>query len=145
MKITVRQLKQLIREQVEEISNEELYPEVTELLASVKKLNPRAFFQFQQAMKDQMEDLGPSIEVRKSDALKHTNWKELNRLFGDEIYEKFKEKFHPQEAWRLYQILQQLAYGTKESDDPNDESSRLKKGDTAKVLKALKSFGYKVG
>ena len=138
MKITVKQLKQLIREQVEEMAGMTRSPKVSRLLASVKALSPDEFRAFMNAM--EREDAEPSDML--SQALAEKDWEEINRRLGDEIHKKAEEQLGLKVANKLAVKLVDLANGEEEGDSPR--YNRLLRGDTDFVIKTLRKLGYEV-
>ncbi len=126
MKITVKQLKQLIREQVEEMAGANRSPQVEELLASIRALSPDQYRAFKAALK--AEDVRPSNIL--SQALAEKDWETINLEIRDELFQKAKQKLGERFALKLADQLTGLAHGEE--------------GDTEFVIKALRKLGYKI-
>ncbi len=85
MKITTKQLKQLIREQVEEMARSRRSPALEQVLDSIRALSPDDFEAFEDAVLD------PAGEVKKdlrpdnyhSGALQSKNWPRISRGISD--------------------------------------------------------------
>lgn len=137
MKVTVKQLKQLIREQVEEMAGMARSKKVEKLLATVKALSPDEFRAFRNAIEN--EDLEPSDTL--SQALAEKDWHEINLQLGDEIYRKAEKQLGNRMASKLSEKIVDLANGEVESRDPRH---RLQPGDTDFVIKAMRKLGYEI-
>ena len=81
MKITVKQLKQLIREQVEEMAEARHTEAVEKVLASIRALSPDDFESFEAAVLSPSGDVNPELRPDNyhSGALQSKNWTRISR------------------------------------------------------------------
>ena len=85
MKITTKQLKQLIREQVEEMARSRRSPALEQVLDSIRALSPDDFEAFEDAVLSPAGEVNPELRPDNyhSGALQSKNWARISRGISD--------------------------------------------------------------
>jgi hypothetical protein len=126
MKITTKQLKQLIREQVEEMAGANRSRALEQVLDSIRALSDDDFEAFEKAVLSPAGEVNPELRPAEylDRALKSRNWKRINREISDAD-------------------LHVMGRGAGETLAALARGDRVSRKEEAALIGALNRFGYR--